>query len=444
MERSVEQYPEQSEFTGESLSEEEIFGAEWDVVLVGSGVIGMWSALYLARSGARVLLLDGSEELGCCSVGNAGLLVPSRCKPLPGPGRIREGLKGFWGSRKSPFSLRPGLDPDLWGWLARFALSCSRNRFEVGSDTLLEMGRRSMELLELELAEREGNGIFLGGEGVLYPYYGRRQWIGAVHEARNRRGVGLDAHVLSAGEAREAEPALDRSVLGAVLQKADCRAEPEGLLSLLQDALQREGVTRLPRTRVYALDTGPSGAVERVRTTRGALRAGQVLLAAGSGTKGILKSMGSWLPIRPGTGWSVSFGDAEGAPVRGLLLEEARVGVAPWRDGFRVTGGLELSGGEEAMRRSRVQSVLRQAKSYLPGLDYRGRPLVWQGNRPLTPDGMPVVGRMPGTGNLWIVAGHANLGLTLGAASGEIIAGAMAGSGEEPAYQLAPERFLKG
>ncbi|MEF8822800.1 MAG: FAD-dependent oxidoreductase [Desulfohalobiaceae bacterium] len=444
MERSVEQSLEQSEFTGEAPSEEEIFGAEWDVVLVGSGVIGMWSALYLARSGARVLLLDDSEELGCCSEGNAGLLVPSRCKPLPGPGRIREGLKGFWGSRESPFSLRPGLDPDLWGWLARFVLSCSRNRFEAGSDTLLEMGRRSMELMEDELADREGNGVFLGGEGVLYPYYGRRQWIRAVHEARTRRGVGLDAHVLSAGEAREAEPALDPAVLGAVLQKADRRAEPEGLLSLLQDALQREGVTRLARTRVYALDTGPSGTVERVRTTRGALRAGQVLLAAGAGTKGILKSMGSWLPIRSGRGWSVTFGYAEGPPERGLLLEEARIGVAPWRNGFRVTGGLELSGGEEGILRSRVQSVLRQAKSYLPGLDSSGRPLVWQGNRPLTPDGLPAVGRIPGTGNLWVAAGHANLGLTLGAASGEMIAGSMAGSGEEPAYQLAPERFLKG
>jgi D-amino-acid dehydrogenase len=153
--------------------------------------------------------------------------------------------------------------------------------------------------------------------------------------------------------------------------------------------------------------------------------------------------MGGWLPIRAGTGWSVSFGTAESSPGRGTLLEEARVGIVPWQLGFRVTGGLELSGREAGISRSRVQRVLRLARSYLPGLDYTGRPLVWRGERPLTPDGLPILGRMPDSGNLWVAAGHANLGLTLGPASGSMIAGAMGGYGEPIAEQLAPERFLR-
>jgi D-amino-acid dehydrogenase len=439
MGRSVEEPREHAELPEEPLSEEELFRREWDVAVAGGGVIGMWSALYLARSGARVLIVDGTGDMGCCSEGNAGLLVPSRCKPLPGPGRIREGLGGLVAGGGS-MRVSPGLDPDLWGWLVRFALSCGRSRYETGSRILLEMGRWSLELMQAELAAEE-DGPF-SGEGVLFPYYGRNHWIRAVQEARSRRGVGLETKVLSAGEARDAEPSLDRSVLGALLQKADRRAEPERLLGLLEGALQREGVSRL-RTRVYALDAGPGGSVERVRTTRGTLRAGQVLLAAGAGTGGILRSMGGWLPIRAGTGWSVSFGTAESSPGRGTLLEEARVGIVPWQLGFRVTGGLELSGREAGISRSRVQRVLRLARSYLPGLDYTGRPLVWRGERPLTPDGLPILGRMPDSGNLWVAAGHANLGLTLGPASGSMIAGAMGGYGEPIAEQLAPERFLR-
>jgi len=431
---------EQPRFADHGVSEEELFRREWDVAVAGGGVIGMWSALYLARNGARVVLVDGGSGSGCCSQGSAGLLVPSRCKPLPGPGRITEGLCGLLQMPGSTLSLSPGLDPDLWCWLARFALSCRRSCFEAGARVLLEMGWRSLELMETELSGQEG--MVPAGEGVLYPYYSRRAWIGAVREARSKRAPGLRPRVLSAGEAREAEPELDPAVLGAVLQERDRSVEPERLVNLLHKALQREGVSRLPHTRVYALDSGSSGSVGRIRTTRGTLRAKQVLLATGSGTRGLLRSMGGWLPIRSGTGWSVSFGEAERQPERPMLLEEARVGIAPWYGGFRITGGLELTSRGTEIRRSRLQRVLRLARAYLPGLDYSGRPLVRQGDRPLTPDGLPVLGPMPGSGNLWVAAGHANLGLTLGAASGEMVAGAMDGSGKAIGEALAPDRFL--
>ena len=423
------------------LSEEEIFRRKWDVLVVGGGVIGMWSALHLARSGVRVLLVDGAAgDPGECSLASAGLLVPSRCKPLPGPGGIREGLSGLFSRQGSSLSLGPAPDPGLWHWLARFALSCRRSRFEAGRRVLREMGRRSLELLEAELAGLEEEHPF-AEKGVLYPYYQRGPWIRAVHEARTARGREAEPIVLSAGEAREAEPGLDPAVLGAVLQDRDRRAEPERLLQQLAEALQGEGVPAPVRTRIYALDTGPGGEVERVRTTRGSLRAEQVLLAAGAGTKGILKTLGAELPLRSGTGWSVSFAEAENAPQRAMLLEEARVAVAPWRDGFRVTGGLELSGGSE-IRRDRLQRVLRLARAYVPGLDTSARPCIRQGARPLTPDGLPLLGRVPGSGNLWVAVGHANLGLTLGAASGELMAAAMGGDSGMIDGALSPERFL--
>lgn len=427
--------------TESGSSEEELFRREWDVAVVGGGVIGLWSALYLARGGARVLLVDADGEWGSCTEASAGLLVPGRCKPLPGPERFTEGPGGLFGGPGSSLSLCPGLDPDLWGWLARFALNCRRSRFEAGSRVLLEMGRRSLGLMEAELSGPEG-AFPEGAAGVLYPYYSRRAWIRAVRASRSSPDSALQPRVLSAGEARELEPGLHPSVLGAVMQEADRGIEPERLLGLLREALGREGVPMLARTPVYALDTGRSGLVERLRTTRGTLRADQVLLATGSGTRELLRSAGTWLPIRSGTGWSLSFGQMEWAPLRGVLLEEARVGIAPWYGGFRVTGGLELCSGKRGLSRSRLQRVLRLARAYLPGLGERGRPLVRRGDRPLTPDGLPVLGHMPIPSNLWVAAGHANLGLTLGPDSGRLVAEAMGGSGEAIQEALAPGRFL--
>ena len=424
----------------EALTEAE-WEMDWDVIVVGGGVIGLWSALYLARSGAKVLVLDGGTGQDCCSVGNAGLLAPSRCKPLPGPGRIREGIAGMFSSSGYSPGLSFGLDPDLWGWLLRFALHCRRSPFREGSRILLEMGLQSLELMEAEFGQEEET--FPAGEGVLYPYFQRSGWVRAVHQVRSRQTPGLEADLLSPGEAKEVEPGLSPSVVGAVLQERDRRTEPERLMSRLQEVLHREGVRMLSLTRVYALDTGMRGGVQRVRTTRGSLRAKQVVLAAGSGTRDVLQSLGLWLPLRSGAGWSISFSAADPVPKRGMLLEEARVGITPWAGGFRVTGGLELSGREKGISRLGLQGVLRQARSFMPGLDYSGRPRIWRGHRPLTPDGLPVVGRMPGKGNVWVASGHANLGLTLGAASGSRVAGAMGGFGEEPIHALAPDRFLR-
>jgi D-amino-acid dehydrogenase len=346
----------------------------------------------------------------------------------------------FSGSGYSP-GLSFGLDPDLWGWLLRFALHCRRSPFQENSRILLDMGLQSLELMEAEFGGEEAT--FSAREGVLYPYFQRRAWVQAVHQVRSRQDPRLEADLLSPREATEVEPGLAPSVLGAVLQEKDRRTEPEWLMSRLQEALQREGVRMLSLTRVYALDTGLRDGVQRVRTTRGSLRAKQVLLAAGSGTRDILYSLGLWLPLRFGAGWSISFSAADSVPKKGMLLEEARVGITPWAGGFRVTGGLELSAREKGIHRLGLQGVLRQARSLLPGLDYSGRPRIWRGYRPLTPDGLPIVGRMPGTGNVWVASGHANLGLTLGAASGSRVAGVMGGFGEERIDVLAPDRFLR-
>ncbi len=425
-----------------SLQEDRNLDHKWDVAVVGGGVIGLWSSLHLARKGARVLLLDEARGEGGSSVGNAGLIVPGRCRPLPGPGRIREGLAGLLGTARSPLRIRPGLDPDLWGWLLRFALSCRSNRFETGSRLLLDMASSSLRLMERELLA-QGAASLLSREGVLYPYFRRGSWINAVQEAWKKERTGQSATVLSAGQAREMEPALSGDLFGAVLQEADNRAEPESLLSLLQGAAEREGVKRVFSARAYALSLGSGRRVERVMTSKGGVRADSFLLATGSNMQGLLKSAGLWLPIRSGAGWSITFPWAENVPLRGTLLEEDRVALTPWGDGFRITGGLELSSRDGGLERLRLQGILHRAKRRLPGLDYAGRPRVWHGHRPLTPDGLPVVGRMPEMKNLWVASGHGHLGMTLGPATGWLIPELMQGS-QEAAWRggLSPERFL--
>ena len=178
-------------------------------------------------------------------------------------------------------------------------------------------------------------------------------------------------------------------------------------------------------------------------TTRGAFTGAQVVLAAGAWTPFLMRGLGLRLPIEPAKGYSVDVDRPADFPEMPLYLGDAHVVLTPLGDALRMGSTLELSGWDMRIRPKRV-AYLRAGGERAVGVPADG-PVrqIWRGPRPVTPDGLPVIGRVPGRDRVILATGHCMLGLSLGPATGRLVT--QVASGARPEVDLAPlamQRFL--
>ncbi len=410
------------------------------VLIVGGGIIGLCVAYFAAEKGSTVTLIDHNGCPGAASGGNAGLIVPSRCKPLPSPQTLRTGLASLLlPGGPLTVSFRPELE--LFRWLLRFVRSSRRSRFEPSREILLHLGRQSLHLYNRWLA-RPSSGPPLRPDGILFPYFSRQRFEEARKEATHLGSWGFASRILSPREACEAEPALSRKLAGAILKENEGFVDPAHLLDWLKKEVRSLGVAILEGVEALwlqvARDTGPASVV----TTQGEMQGSQIVVAAGARSRQLLKPLGIRLPLQEGKGYSLSLPLIPRPITRPVLAEEAHLAMTPLQDGLRVTGMLELCGPDTSVQPKRLQGIMDQARRCLPELGPTQRQLIWRGFRPCTPDGLPLVGRLRRWPNLWIATGHVNLGLTLGPATGRLLADMLAGTSSlSAAAALSPERF---
>jgi D-amino-acid dehydrogenase len=283
-----------------------------DVTVVGGGVIGLFSALELARRGARVTLLERGEIGRGASYGNAGLLVPSYSRPLANPSSIGEGIRALMG-RSPALALRPRADPRFAAWLARFLVACRPSRARRTARLLHALTTASVgryrHLMEGELGEQAG----FRGSGWLYVYSSEDALAGGVAEAGEAARLGSRWERLGPAEVRDLEPALRHQLAGAVLYPDDCIVRPDAMVPALARIAAAEGVDIRTGAQVLGFDT-EGERVTAVRTADGTLPTGAVVVACGVHTPGVVAALGARLPIEPAKGYSITFRSAAGAP----------------------------------------------------------------------------------------------------------------------------------
>ncbi len=395
------------------------------VVIVGGGVIGLCSAYYALKRGFPVTVIEREAAGGDnCSMGNAGMIVPSHFTPLAAPGMIAKGLRWMF-NPESPFYVRPRLNPDLmrWGWL--FYRNSTERHVAASRELLRDLNLESRRLFA-ELAEDEDFGLAKRGLLMLCKTAKGLDEEAEVSHAANE--IGLKAEVIDAAAAAQLDPAITMDVAGAVYFPEDCHLDPERFMASMRRRVLALGGIIESGVEIDGIETR-DGRVISVSGNGRRFDGTRFVLAGGSWTPGLLQLIGVKLSLQAGKGYSLTLPAPPELPQLCSIFAEAKVAITPMGSSLRFGGTMEVGGLDLSINPARVRGIVKSVNAYFPKFseqDFEGiKP--WAGLRPVSPDGIPYLGKVRGHSNLLVATGHAMMGLSLAPVSGRLVADLLAG-----------------
>jgi D-amino-acid dehydrogenase len=411
-------------------------GGRTEVLVIGGGIVGVSCAFYLTRAGHEVTLIEREEAvcpIGASSYGNAGLITPSDPYPVPVPGVLGQGLTWLLDD-SSPLYIKPRPDPRLARWLVLFSASARATPMRRSMPTLRALGLEGIAAYE-ELAALGELDAGYRHNGILNLYVTEDSWRSALDDIRPlAREFGVETEAVDAAAVRERVPAALPGVVGGTFNPEDAHVDPCALTRQLARAAERRGATVLTATEAVGFD-GLGRRIAAVATTRGRIEAETVVLAAGVWSAGLGRRLGLDLPVVPAKGYAVTVARPAGVPAHHpLYLPEGHACVTPFGDELRLAGTLELSGMNRRILPNRLDGIQNGVARFLAGIAGAERRSIWRGLRPMTPDGLPIMGRSPRHDNLVVATGHCMSGVMYGPGTGRLVAQLVAG--ETPAFDV--------
>jgi len=390
-------------------------------IVIGGGIIGLCSAYYLKKSGWEVTVLDHSDVNVNCSYGNLGMIVPSHFVPLASPGIVAKGFRWMLDS-KSPFYVRPSLNRNLISWGLKFIKNANAKNVEKAAAPLLHFNLYSKELYE-ELNNQPGFSFALENKGILMYYKTERVAEEESHLANKAQQMGIDAVVLDIEKVQQLEPETELDILGAVHYRCDAHLYPNKLIPQLLDYLETSGVDIQSNNPVKYLVVG-KGKIRKVVTSENEYKPDMVVLAGGAWLQELAKMVQLNVPLMPGKGYSFTYDHPQKKLNIPAILCEARVAITPMNGHMRYGGTMEIGAPNNKINLNRVEGIVESISKYFPGikLDVPEEKDIWYGFRPCSPDGLPYIGRSSKIDNLLIAGGHSMMGLSMGPATGKVIA----------------------
>lgn len=387
-----------------------------DILIIGGGVIGLSIGYSLAKRGHSVRIVEQDPSLEkSCSSGNAGMIVPSHFIPLAAPGVISQGLKWML-NPKSPFFLRPRLDPALARWIWLFTRH-SNQQHVTNSETLLRDLSLASRRLHVQLSEEENFPLVQKGLLMLCQSQEGLDEEAEVAEAAHR--LGLEAEVCDSTRLHELEPNATIKAQGGVWFPQDCHLDPNDFLAALRQGIKKNGGEFIhAQAKSLIEDKG-------ILTDSGEkITADTTILAGGIDTLALTKQLGHKLPMQGGKGYSLTLPSPPRNPHLCSLLKEGRVAVTPMGDQLRVAGTMEICGNDTSVSKPRLQGIIESFCTFYPEFDPSqfSNLKPWVGLRPCSPDGLPYLGRIPSHQNIIVATGHAMMGLSLAPITGELVA----------------------
>ena len=412
------------------------------VVVCGAGIIGLCCAHYLVQRGHRVTVVErGAADHDCCSMGNAGMIVPSHFIPLAAPGMTSLAIKWMFDS-KSPFYVRPRLSTELITWGLRFMRAANQAHVRRSAPLLRDLSLASRTLFE-ELSALGDDDFGLTKRGLLMLCRSDDTLQEEAKIIARARELGVPAELVTPARAAELDPGVRMTIAGAVFFPLDCHLTPHRLMEKLLRLTQAAGAKFSWSTEITGWRV-ENNRLAAALTSAGEIPAAEFVLAGGSWSPQTVRSLGLKLPMQAGKGYSLTLPRPRQLPHLCSIFTEARVAVTPMGGALRIGGTMELSGLDESIQANRVAGIVESVPRYFPEFkidDFSASP-VWRGLRPCAPDGLPYVGRFGRYPNLCAATGHAMMGLSLGPVTGRLVAEIL--SDEKPSIAidaLRPDRF---
>ena len=397
------------------------------IVIAGAGIVGLSTAFYLAQSGHQIVIVDRGDIKTGTSFGNAGYVSPSHFIPLATPGIVAQGLKWMLSS-SSPFYIKPRLDLSLIKWGLTFWRRSGYETMKRNMPFLNEMLQMSRALTK-EMHTQMNESFSFHESGCLMLYINAETEKHEAEMAHDAAAFGIETKVLNASGVQEMEPEVEVNVKGGVYYPIDAHVNPSEMMQSLHQYLLTAGVEFKLNTEIIGFEK-TKGKISKMITTQGDLEADEFILAAGSWLPDLCTKLNIDLMLQAGKGYSMTFQNLNNNLRHPSILVDHRVATTPLGTDLRIGGTMEISGLKSPMLIKRAQSIFNATKMYYPNLpiSFPTKNKIWFGYRPLSPDGLPYLGRHTSCKNAIIVGGHAMLGISLAAATGKLVTELVNGS----------------
>ncbi len=389
------------------------------IVVVGGGIIGLCTAYYLHKEGCKVTVIDQSTITDGASFVNAGFISPSHIIPLAAPGMITTGLKMMFNS-SSPFYIKPRFNTEFLKWSLAFKRSSTKENVEKAIPIIKDINLLSKELFTDFYNDTAFN-FHLENKGLLMVYKTDKAGEKESKVAKRAIEEGLEVEFLSLAAVKKLEPNVALNIKGAIHYKCDAHTTPNGFMKELYGYLKNKGVTFFTNEKVIDLEI-LSDKVSKVKTDKREVEADEVVIAAGSWSPLLAKKLGIQLLVQAGKGYAINVGREIGISMPAILME-AKVAVTPMNGFTRFAGTMEIAGINHTIYPKRVKVIANAVQDYYNELQIKESEVndATCGLRPVSPDGLPYIGRLSKLKNVTIATGHAMMGWSLGPATGKLV-----------------------
>jgi len=401
------------------------------VVVIGAGIVGISTAIWLRRAGVEVTVVDRGAPGTGTSHGNAGVLAACAMVPVTGPGLMKK-APGMLLDSDFPLFMRWTYLPKLLPWLRRYMSHANDADTKRIAQGLIPIVADTVEQHK-SLCNDLGLGSWVNDSDYCFAYTDRSVFEGEAYTWAIRRDAGFVPEIIEGQDVRDYEPSLgDDITCMAILKNHGFIRSPGGYVQALARAFEDMGGT-LREAEVKDFDlTG--GTVTAVQTTQGTIPCDDVVLATGVWSKPMMQKLGLNIPLETERGYHIVFENATGGPARPIMLASGKFVATPMDQGVRCAGIVEFGGLDAGPSKAPLALLRRQAAKAFPNMKATNE-IEWLGHRPAPSDSLPLIGQV-GQSRVFTAFGHHHIGLTGGPKTGRLVAGLI--TGEQVNTDLAP------
>ena len=400
------------------------------VVIIGAGIVGVSTAVWLQRAGHTVTIVDKEGPAAGTSYGNAGLLAAIAMVPVPVPGLLKK-APGMLFNPNKPLFLRWSYLPKLLPFLMRY--------LPEGKDERVQQIAQSLSLLlhdsvdqHLSLTKGTGAEKFIKTGSYIFGYDDREAYLADHYAWELRRKNGYEFEEMDA----QAYAAYDPAVAGLFGYGIKCPnhghiTDPaEYVKTLAAHVVKNGGNIEIAEVTDIIKNNNQASAVV---TKNGEIEADHVVLTSGIWSGRLAKKLGLNIPLESERGYHVEFINPSITPKYPIMVSSKKFALTPMKGRLRAAGIVEFGGLNDIRSKAPIELLKRQVHELLPDLEY-DRTEEWMGHRPSTPDSLPLIGALGRTKNIWAGFGHQHIGLTSAPKTGRWLAQMI--SGETPNTDL--------